>query len=117
MKKRLTTVSFNSYTQQICIDDAVVVDPDRVDNTVTNDGCTMRELRYAMGPPAGEGKNQDESSTEPLDTPEGSQPHAMSEASQALVGPTPPSALDSMTIQLKQDVKNCQHTRRGYCQA
>ncbi|KAJ6000014.1 hypothetical protein N7481_000423 [Penicillium waksmanii] len=34
--------SFNSYTQQICIDDAVVMDPDRSENVVTNDGTTMR---------------------------------------------------------------------------
>ncbi|KAI8262808.1 hypothetical protein K4K58_000382 [Colletotrichum sp. SAR11_239] len=49
---------FNSYTQQICIDDAVVVDPDRIENSVTNDGFTMRDLRLASGagvdPNAGE---------------------------------------------------------------
>ncbi|KAF5672547.1 hypothetical protein FHETE_3681 [Fusarium heterosporum] len=39
---------FNSYTQQICVDDAVVVDPDRIDNSVTNDGFTMRDLRFAI---------------------------------------------------------------------
>ncbi|KAF2741957.1 hypothetical protein M011DRAFT_462809 [Sporormia fimetaria CBS 119925] len=33
---------FNSYTQQICIDDAVVIDPNRAENVVTNDGTTMR---------------------------------------------------------------------------
>lgn len=41
--------SFNSYTQQICIDDAVVIDPDRVDNPVSNDGFTMRDMRFAIG--------------------------------------------------------------------
>ncbi|KAF2442344.1 hypothetical protein P171DRAFT_314280, partial [Karstenula rhodostoma CBS 690.94] len=35
---------FNSYTQQICIDDAVVIDPDRAENVITNDGTTMRIL-------------------------------------------------------------------------
>ncbi|CAF3497209.1 unnamed protein product [Fusarium graminearum] len=39
---------FNSYTQQICVDDAVVTDPDRIDNPVTNDGFTMRDLRFAI---------------------------------------------------------------------
>jgi hypothetical protein len=39
---------FNSYTQEICVDDAVVVDPDRIDNSVTNDGFTMRDLRFAI---------------------------------------------------------------------
>ncbi|PON21569.1 hypothetical protein TGAM01_v209600 [Trichoderma gamsii] len=39
------SLSFNSYTQQICIDDAVVIDPDRFDNSVTNDGfADAREL-------------------------------------------------------------------------
>ncbi|KAM0490561.1 hypothetical protein ACHAP8_011466 [Fusarium lateritium] len=38
----------NSYTQQICVDDAVVTDPDRIDNPVTNDGFTMRDLRFAI---------------------------------------------------------------------
>jgi hypothetical protein len=33
---------FNSYTQQICIDDAVVIDEQRPENVVTNDGTTMR---------------------------------------------------------------------------
>ena len=40
---------FNSYTQQICIDDAVVVNPDRADNILTNDGSTMRTLVETMG--------------------------------------------------------------------
>ncbi|KNG51198.1 hypothetical protein DDE82_005910 [Stemphylium lycopersici] len=33
---------FNSYTQQICIDDAVIIDEQRPENVVTNDGTTMR---------------------------------------------------------------------------
>lgn len=36
---------FNSCTQQICIDDAVVVvDPERAENEITNDGTTVRIL-------------------------------------------------------------------------
>ncbi|RPA86777.1 hypothetical protein BJ508DRAFT_410962 [Ascobolus immersus RN42] len=40
---------FNSYTQKICIDDAVVIDPSHGDNPITNDGFTMRDLVLAMG--------------------------------------------------------------------
>lgn len=29
------SLRFNSYTQQICIDDAVVIDPERAENVVT----------------------------------------------------------------------------------
>lgn len=43
------SLSFNSYTQQICIDDAVVIDPDCIDNSVTNDSFIKRELRYGIG--------------------------------------------------------------------
>ncbi|KAK6339825.1 hypothetical protein TWF718_009215 [Orbilia javanica] len=39
---------FNSFTQQICIDDAVIIDPGRPENAITNDGLTMRELRALM---------------------------------------------------------------------
>lgn len=39
---------FNSYTQQVCIDDAVVVDPDRPANVVTNIGDTMGDLATAL---------------------------------------------------------------------
>ncbi|CAK1363810.1 hypothetical protein CB0940_04188 [Cercospora beticola] len=39
---------FNSYTQQVCIDDAVVIDPDRPANVVTNIGDTMEDLAMAM---------------------------------------------------------------------
>ncbi|KAJ2994488.1 hypothetical protein NUW58_g1543 [Xylaria curta] len=39
---------FNSYTQEICIDDAVVIDPGRPFNTLTNDGSTMMDFRNGM---------------------------------------------------------------------
>ncbi|KAE8230988.1 hypothetical protein CF326_g4004 [Tilletia indica] len=39
---------FNSYTQQICVDDAVVMNPERAENVVTNDGVTMRILAQKM---------------------------------------------------------------------
>ncbi|RFU79495.1 hypothetical protein TARUN_2702 [Trichoderma arundinaceum] len=39
---------FNSYTQEICIDDAVIVDPGRPPNPLTNDGTTMLDLRISM---------------------------------------------------------------------
>ncbi|KAK0549212.1 hypothetical protein OC846_004166 [Tilletia horrida] len=40
--------SFNTYTQAICVDNAVVVDPERAENVVTNDGVTMRILAQKM---------------------------------------------------------------------
>ncbi|MCJ1249394.1 hypothetical protein MMC30_006617 [Trapelia coarctata] len=43
---------FNTYTQQICIDDAVVIDPDRAENVLANDGSTMRILVQSMGKPS-----------------------------------------------------------------
>jgi hypothetical protein len=48
----LTFVRFNSFSQQICIDDAVVSDPDRAENVVTNDGTTMRILAQALSKPS-----------------------------------------------------------------
>lgn len=48
----LTEDSFNSYTQQICVDDAVVVDPTRAENVLTNDGTTMRILAASAGKPS-----------------------------------------------------------------
>ncbi|KAL0938569.1 uncharacterized protein CTRU02_205179 [Colletotrichum truncatum] len=39
---------FNSYTQQICVDDAVVVNNDRAENILLNDGTTMRILAQSM---------------------------------------------------------------------
>lgn len=39
----LTITRFNSYTQQICIDDAVVLRVDQKENIVDNTGLTMRQ--------------------------------------------------------------------------
>jgi len=44
--------SFNSYTQQICVDDAVVVDPNRAENVLLNDGTTMRILAQTESKPS-----------------------------------------------------------------
>ncbi|KAJ1324608.1 nucleoporin GLE1 [Microdochium nivale] len=43
---------FNSYTQQICVDDAVLVNPSRPENIVTNDGTTMRIVAELAGKPS-----------------------------------------------------------------
>ena len=43
---------FNSYTQQTCIDDAVVIDAQRAENVLTNDGSTMRIIVQSMGKPS-----------------------------------------------------------------
>lgn len=43
---------FNSYSQQICVDDAVVIDPDRAENVVTNDGTTMRIMAQIAARPS-----------------------------------------------------------------
>jgi hypothetical protein len=43
---------FNSYTQQICIDRAVVVDEQTPENVVTNDGTTMRIMVQKSGNPS-----------------------------------------------------------------
>lgn len=43
---------FNSYTQQICIDDAVVIDEQRPENVVTNDGTTMRIMAQKNATPS-----------------------------------------------------------------
>ncbi|KAL6695235.1 hypothetical protein J3F84DRAFT_395426 [Trichoderma pleuroticola] len=133
---RLGTLSFNSYTQQICIDDAVVIDPDRIDNAVTNDGFTMRELRYGIGARAkvaraadgyeyqdddeDEDEDEDEIQPQPLPQPLPQPQPQLSEAvptaavltgtdassgTPVMIGPAPPTALDSMAIQLSQDVK------------
>ncbi|KAM0511996.1 hypothetical protein ACHAPE_009352 [Trichoderma viride] len=55
---------FNSYTQKICINDAVVIDPGRNDNLVTNDGFTMRELRYGIGARAVDDEYEDDDEEE-----------------------------------------------------
>ncbi|KAJ9108615.1 hypothetical protein QFC19_002333 [Naganishia cerealis] len=51
-KPNTTLHRFNSYTQQICIDDAVVVDPERAENILSNDGTTMRILAEQTGKPS-----------------------------------------------------------------
>lgn len=43
---------FNSYTQQICVDDAVVIDEKRPENVVTNDGTTMRIMAQKAATPS-----------------------------------------------------------------
>lgn len=43
---------FNSYTQQICVDDAVVIDDQRPENIVTNDGTTMRIMAQKSATPS-----------------------------------------------------------------
>ncbi|EME41203.1 hypothetical protein DOTSEDRAFT_55095 [Dothistroma septosporum NZE10] len=43
---------FNTYTQQICVDDAVVIDPSRSENVLTNDGTTMRIMVQSSGRPS-----------------------------------------------------------------
>lgn len=43
---------FNSYSQQICVEDAVVIDPDRAENVVTNDGTTMRIMAQTSAKPS-----------------------------------------------------------------
>jgi hypothetical protein len=51
--KSLTTARrFNSYTQQICVDDAVVIDDQRPENVVTNDGTTMRIMAQKSATPS-----------------------------------------------------------------
>ncbi len=45
-------IRFNSYTQQICVDDAVVIDPNRAENVVTNDGTTMRIMVQKSATPS-----------------------------------------------------------------
>ncbi|KAJ9108617.1 hypothetical protein QFC19_002335, partial [Naganishia cerealis] len=43
---------FNSYTQQICVDDAVVISATRPENVLTNDGTTMRIVAKVLGRPS-----------------------------------------------------------------
>ena len=49
---KLTFDQFNSYTQQICIDDAVLIDPNRAENVVSNDGTTMRIMAQMAAKPS-----------------------------------------------------------------
>jgi len=43
---------FNSYTHEICIDDAVIVSPQQPENVLTNDGNTMRLTALILGKPS-----------------------------------------------------------------
>ncbi|CAD6891723.1 unnamed protein product [Tilletia caries] len=43
---------FNSYTHEICIDDAVIVSPQQAENVLTNDGNTMRLTALVQGKPS-----------------------------------------------------------------
>ncbi|KAF5670062.1 hypothetical protein FHETE_4745 [Fusarium heterosporum] len=117
---------FNSYTQQICIDDAVVIDPDRVDNAVTNDGFTMREIRHAIGARAdGNGYDDDEDDYEdaidalPVTTSlpslgngtdaaadvTGAVSTIADKSTSADALPAVTKALDTVAIQLREDAK------------
>lgn len=115
-----------------------MIDPDRVDNAVTNDGFTMRELRQAMGARASdEGDDSDEDEylplprslpqpipqpapaiTAPVTSPITDTTTAVTAAGTTtdskadvpagtppMIGPAPPTVLDSMMIQLSQDAQ------------
>lgn len=93
-----------------------MIDPDRVDNSVTNDGFTMRELRYAIGVRANEEDDQEEyyEPPAPLSLPlPTSNPVALAAEdtstqppeTKAIEGPKPPTLLYSVAIQINQDVK------------
>ncbi|KAL9933584.1 hypothetical protein V8E36_007760 [Tilletia maclaganii] len=43
---------FNSYTHEICVDDAVIISPQQAENEVTNDGNTMRLTALILGQPS-----------------------------------------------------------------
>ncbi|KAK0559525.1 hypothetical protein OC861_006616 [Tilletia horrida] len=43
---------FNSYSQRICINDAVIVSPNRPENFLSNDGQTMRTMLQAKNQPS-----------------------------------------------------------------
>ncbi|KAF0636019.1 hypothetical protein FPSE5266_20341 [Fusarium pseudograminearum] len=108
---------FNSYTQQICIDDAVVIDPDRVDNSVTNDGFTMRELRHAIGARAGGDDYDDEEDygneidalpmPTSLPTIEATGTEVAADGTSTTPKPADATtkALDTIAIQLREDAK------------
>ncbi|OHF00894.1 hypothetical protein CORC01_03722 [Colletotrichum orchidophilum] len=84
---------FNSYTQQICVDDAVAIDPNRAENIVTNDGTTMRIVAELTGKPSAWNRIKEVVKEGPLvepgpaeselDTPQDS-------SSEAIVKPTGP---------------------------
>ena len=92
----------------------MVVDPDRVDNAVTNDGFTMRELRQAIGARATSDDYDDEDDDhygvdalpEPTTLPTIA-PEATAADSTKTVATTPAAtqALDNIAIQLREDAK------------
>ncbi|KAK0518653.1 hypothetical protein OC834_007657, partial [Tilletia horrida] len=43
---------FNSYTHEICLDDAVTIAPNQPENVLTNDGNTMRLTALVLGLPS-----------------------------------------------------------------
>ncbi|KAK0524345.1 hypothetical protein OC834_005576 [Tilletia horrida] len=43
---------FNSYTHEICVDDAVTIAPNQPENVLTNDGNTMRLTALVLGMPS-----------------------------------------------------------------
>ncbi|CEH18477.1 hypothetical protein CBOM_04877 [Ceraceosorus bombacis] len=90
---------FNSYTQQICIDDAVVVDPKRPENVINNAGVTMKmlaehskstsalpRLRGLMDGGASQLSTPNHDVSQPLPT------HPQTAAKKKVIGPTPPPA-------------------------
>ncbi|KAI0129791.1 hypothetical protein BJ170DRAFT_288194 [Xylariales sp. AK1849] len=112
---------FNSYTQQICIDDAVVKDANRAPNLVTNDEWTMKQIAESMQSSADElkieGLTQDTLSAEyqtALDEyysrqPAGSQPM---KASGVSIGKTAEAILEtedpvdsSLSAEEQQNIK------------
>ncbi|KAF3290145.1 hypothetical protein TWF132_007148 [Orbilia oligospora] len=42
---------YNSFTQQICIDSAVIIDPKKAEDGLKRGGVTMRDITTAMRPP------------------------------------------------------------------
>ncbi|PWN43859.1 hypothetical protein IE81DRAFT_365490 [Ceraceosorus guamensis] len=90
---------FNSYTQQICIDDAVVVDPKRPENVINNAGVTMKMLaehsKSTSALPRLRGLMDGGASQLPTPKNDVSQPlptHPQNAAKKKVIGPTPPPA-------------------------
>jgi len=93
----------------------VVIDPDRVDNAVTNDGFTMRELRQAIGARATGGDYNDEDEDDygldalpeptalPSIAPEAAA--AVDDTKAVATTPAATQALDTIAIQLREDAK------------
>lgn len=101
-----------------------MIDPDRVDNSVTNDGFTMRDMRQAIGARDDYDGNEDTRESEgpedhlrpvaaaqspPIDAadidPAAPEPtgSAIAGSEAALIGPRAPTGLDTIAIQLAQD--------------